>query len=79
MSQGAVLTMGRRDRLVKLEMHWTVNWFQDREHSWLERLECLEDEEREDGLKCYCHKQIGLWKALGDAAAQRFSDIIGQI
>ena len=62
-------------RLVRLEMHWTINWFRDRERCWMERLESLVEEEREDGLKCYCHKQIGLWKALGDAAEQRFSGI----
>ena len=41
----------------------------------MEQLESLVEEEREDGLKCYCHKQIGLWKALGDAAEQQFSGI----
>lgn len=63
-------------RLVKLEMQWTVRWFRDRERCWTERLENLLDEEREEGLQCYCYKQLGLWKALGDAAEQRFSGIM---
>jgi hypothetical protein len=63
-------------RLVKLEMQWAINWFQYQERRWSERLEGLLDQEREEGLQCYCHKQIGLWKAFGDDAKQRFGGII---
>ena len=64
-------------RLVKLEMQWTVNWFRSCEASWKERLQELEDEERDDGLKCYCYKQMGLWRIFGDDAEIRFGTIYG--
>ena len=66
-------------RLVKLEMHWTVNWFRHKQRCWKERLDCVVDEERDDGLKCYCHKQIALWKEFADGAEQRFSGIVGPL
>jgi hypothetical protein len=62
-------------RLVKLEMQWTTNWFRNQELCWRERSERLQDEEREEGLQCYCHKQMALWRALGDDAEQRFSGL----
>jgi len=65
--------------LVKLEMHWTVNWFRHKQRCWKERLDCVVDEERDDGLKCYCHKQIALWKEFADGAEQRFSGIVGPL
>ena len=63
--------------LVKLEMQWTINWFRHQERCWEERSECLLDEEREEGLQSYCHKQMALWRALGDDAKQRFSILEG--
>ena len=66
-------------RLLTLEMKWTVNWFRHQQHSWEERLEDLLDQEREEGLQCYCHKQMALWKALGDDAEQQFSGIVGPL
>lgn len=61
---------------MKLEMQWVINWFRYQERRWNERSERLQDEEREVGLLCYCHKQMGLWKAFADDAEQRFSGII---
>ena len=63
--------------LVRLEMEWTVKWFQSHETSWRERLHDLEDEEREEGLKCYCYKQMGLWKRFGDDAEKLYDTILG--
>jgi hypothetical protein len=44
----------------------------------MERLDDLWNEEREEGLGCYCHKQIGLWRGLGDDVEHRFSEIMGR-
>jgi hypothetical protein len=65
-------------RLVKLEMQWTINWFRSQEARWMERLDDIQNAEREEGLICYCHKQMGLWRGLGNDAEQRFSEIIGR-
>lgn len=64
-------------RLVRLEMEWTVNWFRSRETSWRERLQDLENDEREEGLTCYCYKQMGLWRRFGDNAAKLYNTILG--
>jgi hypothetical protein len=63
-------------RLVRLEMEWTLNWFRSRESSWRERLHDL-DNEREEGLKCYCYKQMGLWKRFGEDAEKLYGAILG--
>jgi hypothetical protein len=44
----------------------------------MERLDDIQNAEREEGLICYCHKQMGLWSGLGNDAEQRFSEIIGR-
>jgi len=61
--------------MVLLEMEWTQNWFQFKETCWHQRLEDLDDGERESGLQCYCYKQIALWKMLGDDADKLFKVI----
>jgi hypothetical protein len=58
-------------------MQWTVKWFRSREASWRERLEDLEDEERDEGLTCYCYKQMALWRKFGDNTETLFSKILG--
>jgi hypothetical protein len=58
-------------------MQWTVKWLRERESCCRERLENLEDEEREEGLKCYCYKQMALWRKFGDDAETTFSNILG--
>jgi hypothetical protein len=58
-------------------MQWTVNWFRERESCWRERLENLENEEREEGLTCYCYKQMAVWRKFGDEAETMFSTILG--
>jgi hypothetical protein len=57
-------------------MEWTVNWFRFRETSWRKRVEDLQDGEREEGLRCYCYKQMALWKELGDNADEVFRKLI---
>ena len=37
-------------QMVSLEMEWTQNWFQFKEECWRQRLEDLDDGERESGL-----------------------------
>jgi len=64
-------------RLVKLEMQWTVNWFRSQEGRWAGRLDDLLDAERDEGLRCYCHKQIHMWRALGDDADKEFRMVRG--
>ena len=61
--------------MVSLEMEWTQNWFRFQEECWRRRLEDLDDGERESGLRCYCYKQMALWRMLGDDADQLFGAI----
>jgi hypothetical protein len=65
--------------LVRLEMQWTVNWFKSHEMRWRRRLDDLDDDESEAGLRCYCYKQMGLWSALADDAAKKFSTMVGAL
>jgi hypothetical protein len=44
---------------------------------WRKRLDDLDDDESEAGLRCYCYKQMGLWSALADDAAKTFNSIVG--
>lgn len=43
----------------------------------MERLDDLDDDESDAGLRCYCYKQMGLWDMLADDAEQRFGKLIG--
>lgn len=63
--------------MVRLEMQWTVNWFRSYEMRWRERLDELDDDESQAGLRCYCYKQMGLWDALANDAEKTFSTIVG--
>jgi hypothetical protein len=46
---------------------------------WRRRLDDLDDDESEAGLRCYCYKQMGLWSALADDAAKKFSTMVGAL
>lgn len=58
-------------------MQWTIDWFRSHHKRWRERLDDLDDDESDAGLRCYCYKQMGLWDMLADDAEQRFGKLIG--
>jgi hypothetical protein len=64
-------------RLIKLEMTWTVKWFRHQEERWNMRLDANGGGGRDEGLNCYCNKQIVLWKALGDDTEHIFNSLVG--